>query len=300
MLNVAGPAPSSPSPSVAPLKATLQMIKFSHTLFALPFALLSAFLAAQGLPRTETLVFILLAMVGARSAAMTFNRIADRDIDALNPRTSRREIPSGVISVRWATLFCLLSIALFVFAASRLNRLCLLLAPVALVLVLGYSLTKRFTALSHLVLGLSLALAPVGAWLAVRGSFAWLPILIGLVVLFWVAGFDIIYSLQDEAFDRAQGLRSLPALLGARNALRISALFHAATFALLVGVVLVAHGGGIFYAGVLLAGLFLVRQHALVSPSDLSRVDGAFFTANGWLSVVVLVAGVLDLWLALR
>jgi 4-hydroxybenzoate polyprenyltransferase len=276
------------------------MIKFSHTLFALPFALLSAFLAAHGLPRIETLAFILLAMVGARSAAMAFNRIADRDIDALNPRTSGREIPSGVISVRWAIFFCIASGALFVLAASRLNRLCLLLSPLALALVLGYSLTKRFTAFSHLALGLSLGIAPVGAWLAVRGSFAWLPILLGLAVLFWVAGFDVIYSLQDEAFDRSQGLRSLPALLGARNALRISALFHAATFALLVAVVLVAHGGWIFGAGVLLAGLFLVRQHALVSPGDLSRVDAAFFTANGWLSVVVLVAGVLDLLRPLR
>lgn len=276
------------------------MIKFSHTLFALPFALLSAVLAARGIPRSGTLVWILLAMVGARSAAMAFNRIVDRDVDALNPRTAGREIPSGVISVRWASVFCLLSGALFVFSASRLNRLCLVLAPVTLALVLGYSLTKRFTALSHLVLGLSLAIAPVGAWLAVRGTFAWLPILLGLAVLFWVAGFDIIYSLQDETFDRMQGLRSLPALLGAARALRVSALFHAATFALLIAVVLVAHGGIIFAAGVLVAGLFLVRQHAIVSPQDLSRVDAAFFTANGWLSVIVLVAGVLDLFQSLR
>ncbi|MEO6327042.1 MAG: UbiA-like polyprenyltransferase [Thermoanaerobaculia bacterium] len=295
-----GTVPAASSISVAPLRATLQMIKFSHTLFALPFALLAAFLAARGVPRWETLVFILLAMVGARSAAMSFNRIADRDVDALNPRTASREIPSGAVSVGWASLFCLLSGALFVFSASRLNRLCLLLSPVALALVLGYSLTKRFTSLSHLVLGLSLAIAPVGAWLAVRGSFALLPVLLGLAVLFWVAGFDIIYSLQDEAFDREHGLRSLPARLGARRALRVSRLFHAVTFALLLAVAFRAHGGPIFFAGVIAAGIFLVRQHTLVSPTDLSRVDAAFFTANGWLSVIVLVAGVVDLFVPLR
>lgn len=270
------------------------MIKFSHTLFALPFALLSAFLAARGTPSTRTLFFIVLSMVGARSAAMAFNRIVDRDVDALNPRTAAREIPSGAVSLAWASIFCLFSGALFVFAAARLNPLCFRLSPVALALVLGYSLTKRFTAASHLVLGLALALAPVGAWLAVTGRFALLPILLGCAVLFWVAGFDVIYSLQDQAFDREHGLRSLPALAGARASLAISTLFHAATLVLLYAVFVAAQGGWIFGAGVVLAGLFLIRQHALVSPGELSRLDAAFFSANGWLSVVFFLAGIAD------
>lgn len=294
---------SSGAPSVAPrnpLVATLSMIRFSHTVFALPFALLSAILAAGGVPPLRTLLFILLAMVGARSAAMSFNRIADRDVDAKNPRTASRELPSGVLSLRFAVLFCVASSAVFVFAASQLNRLCLLLSPVALAVVLGYSLTKRFSSLSHLVLGLSLAIAPVGAWIAVTGSLAPLPVVLGLSVLFWVAGFDVIYSLQDETFDRAHGLRSIPAGLGASRALLVSALFHAASLALFYSVFVLAGGGPLFGAGVLLAGGFLVRQHALVRPGDLSRVDAAFFTANGWLSVAVFVCGAADVLLGAR
>jgi len=294
---------SGGAPSVAPrnpLVATLSMIRFSHTVFALPFALLSAILAAGGVPPLRTLLFILLAMVGARSAAMSFNRIADRDVDAKNPRTASRELPSGVLSLRFAVLFCAASSAVFVFAASQLNRLCLLLSPVALAVVLGYSLTKRFSSLSHLVLGLSLALAPVGAWMAVTGSLAPLPVVLGLSVLFWVAGFDVIYSLQDESFDRAHGLRSIPAGLGAARALLVSALFHAASLALLYAVFLLAGGGPLFGGGVVLAGGFLVRQHAIVRPGDLSRVDAAFFTANGWLSVAVFACGAADVLLRAR
>ncbi len=280
-----------PRPRVADL---LSLVVFAHTLFALPFALLAAVLAADGIPPLRTLGWILVAMAGARSAAMAFNRIVDRDVDALNPRTSRREIPAGVVSVRAAALFCVASAALFVVAAGQLNRLCLLLSPVALLVVLGYSFAKRFTAAAHLFLGLALAIAPVGAWVAVRGSFAWTPVLLGLAVLTWVAGFDVIYSLQDEAFDRAHGLRSLPVLLGARGALVASTLLHAGTLALLYAVFLAAGGGWLFGAGVVLAGLFLVRQHRLVTPSDLSRVDAAFFTANGWLSVGFFAFGAAD------
>jgi 4-hydroxybenzoate polyprenyltransferase len=282
---------------IAPLAATLSMIRFAHTIFALPFALLSAVLAAGGVPEPRTLGLILVAMVGARSAAMSFNRIADRDVDARNPRTSSREIPSGVLSVRYAAVFCAASSLVFVVAAALLNRLCLALSPVALAIVLGYSLTKRFTALSHVVLGLSLAIAPVGAWIAVTGRLAPLPVVLGLSVLFWVAGFDVIYSLQDEAFDRAMGLRSLPAGLGGRRALLVAALFHAVALALLYAVFVLAGGRVLFGAGVVLAGLFLVRQHAIVAPGDLSRVDAAFFTANGWLSVAVFVCGAADVLL---
>ena len=275
----------------------LSLVTFSHTIFALPFALLAAVLAAGGLPQAGTLLWILVAMVGARSAAMAFNRIADREIDAVNPRTQTRDIPAGRVSVGSAAAFCALSAAAFVFAAWRLNPLCLALAPVALLVVLGYSYTKRLTALSHIVLGLGLAIAPVGAWIAVTGRFAATPAVLGLSVLFWVAGFDVIYSLQDEAFDRAHGLFSLPARLGARRALDLSTVFHALSLVLLYGVFVLSGGGPLFGLGVVLAGIFLVRQHVLVSTKDLSRVDGAFFTANGWLSVAVFLCGALDVLL---
>jgi 4-hydroxybenzoate polyprenyltransferase len=275
----------------------LSLVTFSHTIFALPFALLATVLAAGGVPPPRTLFGILAAMVGARSAAMAFNRIVDRDLDAENPRTARREIPAGAVSVTAAATFCALSAAVFVAAAWFLNPLCLALSPLALAIILGYSFTKRLSALSHLVLGLSLALAPVGAWIAVTGRFAATPVVLGLSVLFWVAGFDVIYSLQDEAFDRGHGLFSLPARLGARRALDLSTVFHALSLAFLYGVFVLAGGGPLFGIGVALAGVFLIRQHALVSPKDLSRVDGAFFTANGWLSVGVFLCGALDVLL---
>ncbi len=275
----------------------LSLVVFAHTVFALPFALLSAVLAAGGVPELRTLGWILAAMVGARSAAMSFNRIVDRRIDAKNPRTARREIPAGVVSPVAAALFCAGSAALFVLAASQLNRLCLFLSPVALAIVLGYSYAKRFTPFAHLFLGLALAIAPVGAWVAVTGAFALPPILLGFAVLFWVAGFDVIYSLQDEEFDRAEGLRSIPARFGAFRALQIARLFHGATLVLLYAVFLAVSGGWLFGAAVVVAGLFLVRQHRLVSPGDLSRVNAAFFTANGWLSVAVFVLGASDVLL---
>ncbi|MBK9089203.1 MAG: UbiA family prenyltransferase [Holophagales bacterium] len=275
----------------------LSLVVFAHTVFALPFALLSAVLAAGGVPDGRTLLWILVAMVGARSAAMSFNRIVDRRIDAKNPRTARSEIPAGVVSPAAAALFCAGSAALFVLAAAQLNRLCLVLSPVALAIVLGYSYAKRVTPFAHLFLGLALAIAPVGAWVAVTGAFALPPVLLGFAVLFWVAGFDVIYSLQDEEFDRAEGLRSIPARFGAARALQIARLFHGATLVLLYAVFLAVSGGWLFGAAVVVAGLFLVRQHRLVSPGDLSRVDAAFFTANGWLSVAVFVLGAADVLL---
>ncbi|MBK6404250.1 MAG: UbiA family prenyltransferase [Holophagales bacterium] len=275
----------------------LSLVVFAHTVFALPFALLSAVLAANGVPHGRTLLWILVAMVGARSAAMSFNRIVDRHIDARNPRTARREIPAGVVSPAAAALFCAGSAALFVLAAAQLNRLCLVLSPVALAIVLGYSYAKRVTSFAHLLLGLALAIAPVGAWVAVTGAFALPPVLLGFAVLFWVAGFDVIYSLQDEEFDRAEGLRSIPARFGAARALQIARLFHGTTLVLLYAVFLAVSGGWLFGAAVVVAGLFLVRQHRLVSPGDLSRVNAAFFTANGWLSVAVFVLGAADVLL---
>lgn len=275
----------------------LSLVVFAHTVFALPFALLSAVLAANGVPHGRTLLWILVAMVGARSAAMSFNRIVDRHIDARNPRTARREIPAGVVSPAAAALFCAGSAALFVLAAAQLNRLCLVLSPVALAIVLGYSYAKRVTSFAHLFLGLALAIAPVGAWVAVTGAFALPPVLLGFAVLFWVAGFDVIYSLQDEEFDRAEGLRSIPARFGAARALQIARLFHGTTLVLLYAVFLAVSGGWLFGAAVVVAGLFLVRQHRLVSPGDLSRVNAAFFTANGWLSVAVFVLGTADVLL---
>jgi len=279
------------------LSRFFSLVTFSHTIFALPFALLAAVLAAGGAPELPKLLGILVAMAGARSAAMAFNRIVDRDLDAKNPRTAGREIPAGTVSLAAASVFCALSAGVFVLAAWFLNPLCLALSPIALAIVFGYSFTKRLSALSHLVLGLGLAIAPVGAWIAVTGRFAATPVVLGLSVLFWVGGFDVIYSLQDEAFDRAHGLFSLPARLGARRALDVSTVFHAVSLVLLYGVFVLAKGGPLFGAGVVLAGAFLVRQHLLVSAKDLSRVNGAFFVANGWLSVAVFLCGAGDVLL---
>ena len=279
------------------LRVTLEMIKFSHTLFALPFALLSAVLAAGGIPDGATLAKILVAMVGARSAAMANNRLVDRGLDAANPRTATRALPAGTLSVGFARAFLAVSAAVFLLAAVSLNRLTLLLAPVALGLVLLYSYTKRFTWLSHAVLGLCLAIAPVGAWIAVRGAFARLPILLGLAVLCWTAGFDVIYALQDEEHDRRAGLHSIPARFGARTGLVVSALFHAVMLVFLVAAWREAGSGALFGAGVAVTAAALVWQHAIVRPGDLSRVNAAFFTANGFVSVALAACGIADvLW----
>ena len=279
---------------VRSLGTTLTMIKFSHTVFALPFALLSAVLAADGWPSLPTLVKILAAMVGARSAAMAHNRLADREFDAANPRTADRALPSGALSVGFVRAFLAASVLLFLLAAASLNRLTLLLSPVALALLLLYAYTKRFTWLSHLFLGLCLGLAPVGAWIAVRGNLETLPVLLGAAVLFWTAGFDILYALQDEAFDRKAGLQSLPARWGARPALAVSALFHVAMVALLLAVWRLAGEGTLLLLGILATAGGLLYQHAVVKPGDLSRINAAFFTANGFISVALCVLGIAD------
>jgi 4-hydroxybenzoate polyprenyltransferase len=273
---------------------TLEMIKFSHTIFALPFALLSAVLAAGGLPSLSTTIKILLAMVGARSAAMAHNRLADRHIDAANPRTSNRALPAGALSVTYVRLFLVCALVLFFAAAASLNRTTLLLSPVAAALLLLYSFTKRFTWLSHAVLGLCLALAPIGAWIAVTGSIALLPVVLGLAVLLWTAGFDILYALQDEEHDRRVGLQSLPARWGKTAALVVSALLHAGMLALLAVAWKLAGGGWIFAAGILATASALVYQHSIVKPGDLSRIDAAFFTANGFISLGLAVFGIAD------
>ena len=266
------------------------MIKIEHTLFALPFAFLGAVLGANGLPTGRQILWIVVAMVGARSAAMAFNRIADRSFDAKNPRTARRAIPAGLLSVGFVWAFTLAAAALFLLAAAMLNRLTLLLAPVALACVLLYSLTKRWTQFSHLVLGFCLSIAPTGAWIAVRGEIgSAVPLLLSLVVLLWTAGFDVLYACQDFDFDRREGLKSIPARFGIGRALWISRGLHAAAFLALVWLFLVTHLGPIAFAGVLATGALLVYQHRLVRADDLSRLNAAFFTTNAFVSVILLV-----------
>jgi 4-hydroxybenzoate polyprenyltransferase len=262
-----------------------RMIRFSHSVFALPFALSSAVIAAGRDLSWRQAAWILVAMVGARSAAMGFNRLADEGLDARNPRTAGRELPRGAISRAEVWLFVAASAATLVVAAAMLNPLCLALSPVALVIILGYSYTKRFTALSHLFLGLALALAPAGAWLAIRGRLEAPPVVLGLAVLFWVAGFDTIYACQDEAFDRAEGLHSLPARLGTRRALAVARLFHAAAVALLAALYTIAPLHPLYLAGVAVVAVLLIYEHSLVRADDLSRIDAAFFTVNGWISL---------------
>ena len=262
-----------------------RMVKFSHSVFALPFALASAALAAEETTRWRDVAWIVVAMVGARSAAMGFNRLADHEIDARNPRTAGRELPRGALRRAEVWAFVALSAAVLVLAAAMLNPLCLALSPVALAIVFGYSYTKRFTALSHLFLGLGLAVAPVGAWLAIRGEFATTPIVLGLAVLGWVAGFDTIYACQDVAFDRAAGLHSLPARLGVARALLVSRVLHVVAVGLLAFVYRLAPLHPLYLAGVAGVAALLLYEHSLVRADDLSRVDAAFFAVNGWISL---------------
>ncbi len=279
------------------------LVKFSHTIFALPFALLGFFLATldHGVLSLGKLLLVLGCMVFARSAAMAFNRYLDRHIDRRNPRTAVREIPAGAISATAARNFVLLNCALFLACAGLLNPLCLALAPVALAVILGYSYTKRFTYLCHFVLGLGLALAPVGAYLAVTASWALLPVLYGAVVLLWVSGFDIIYALQDEEFDRREELYSIPVQLGTVGALRLGRILHLLCAAALVYALYFQHqfypefGWLTVVAGALFLSL-LAYQHSLVRPGDLSRVNLAFFTTNGLASVAFGLISILDIY----
>lgn len=266
------------------------MIKIEHTLFALPFAFLGAVLAANGLPSPRQILWIVVAMVGARSAAMAFNRVADRHFDARNPRTAMRALPAGLLSVGFVWAFTIVSAAVFLLAAAMLNRLTLLLAPVALASVLLYSLTKRWTQFSHIVLGWCLSIAPTGAWIAVRGEIgSAIPLLLSLVVLLWTAGFDVLYACQDYDFDRREGLRSIPARVGIARALWIARTLHAGAFLALVALYAMTGLGAVAFAGVIATGALLVYQHRLVRADDLGRLNAAFFTTNAFVSVILLV-----------
>ena len=272
------------------IRTTLEMIKIEHTLFALPFAFLGAVLAAGGVPSVWQIVWIIAAMVGARSTAMAFNRIADKDYDARNPRTKMRAIPAGILSTGFVWAFTIVSAGIFFLAAAMLNRLTLLLSPVALASIVLYSYTKRWTLLSHLVLGWCLAIAPTGAWIAVRGALdSPIPLLLSLVVMLWTAGFDVLYACQDFEFDRREGLYSIPARFGIARSLWISRILHAGAFAALVALYFLTNLGAIALLGVIATGALLIYQHTLVRADDLSRLNAAFFTTNAFVSVILLI-----------
>ena len=295
------------------VKSYLSLIKFSHTIFAMPFALIGFFLGIMFwgfsvVPGWHTVIYpskeiirlfvlVILCMIFARSAAMAFNRYLDRSFDAKNPRTAIREIPSGVISANNALVFTIVSCALFLVTCSFINKLCFYLSPVALLVVLGYSYTKRFTPLCHLILGLGLSLAPIGAYLAVTGRFDLLPILFSLIVLFWVSGFDIIYALQDEEFDKENKLYSIPAWLGKAKALRASELLHVISAACVLLAGWLGNFGWLYWIGAAIFIGMLIYQHSIVKPTDLKKVNLAFMTANGIASVVFAIFVIADLFI---
>lgn len=276
------------------------LVKFSHTVFAMPFALLGYFTAIEsgnGEFSTRLLILVIICMVAARNAAMGYNRYADKHIDAINPRTSAREIPAGKVAPREALIFVIVNSILFVVAASLINRLTLILAPVALLIILGYSITKRFTSLSHLFLGLSLSLSPVGAYISVTGSFDIIPVLYGLVVLTWVGGFDIIYSLQDEGFDNDNNLHSIPSALGSKAALVVSRLLHLTSFLTVIIIWLISGSGLLYIIGSLLFLILLVFEHVVVKPGDRRRINMAFATINSIAGLIFSTFAIADLFL---
>ncbi|HEV8132241.1 MAG TPA: UbiA-like polyprenyltransferase [Acidobacteriota bacterium] len=273
----------------------LRMIKFEHTVFALPFAYLGAFVAARGLPSRDQLVWISLAMFGARSGAMCFNRLVDAPFDALNPRTRMRSLPAGRLSPRFVIAFTILSLGIMLYSAFRLNWLCFLLAPVAVVIIFFYSFTKRFTSLSHFLLGLSLAIAPLGGWIATTGRLEPLALLLGLIVGLWVSGFDIIYACQDVAFDFQHQLHSLPQAIGVGPALVVSATAHLLMMILLFELYWRLRLSALSLTGILASLVLIGYEHWIVRPSDLSRINTAFFTLNGIVSVLLFLAIGIDL-----
>ncbi len=277
------------------IKILLEMIKFEHTVFALPFALTGAFLAGRAIPDATVFAWVVLAMVGARTSAMGFNRIVDRHFDLRNPRTADRALPAGTVALAEAWLMVILSALLFFFACYNLNRLTLVLAPFALSLTYLYSLTKRFTWLCHVVLGIALAFSPFGGWVAVQGAVGAFPFSLSVGVLFWVAGFDTLYACMDADFDRQQGLYSLPSRFGRKNAFRLAVLFHVLAFVLFAWVGLAAALHPVYYVGVFFTGAALFYQHIVVTPKDLTRIQLSFFTLNGLISLVLFVS----IWLAL-
>lgn len=276
-----------------------RMIKFSHSVFALPFALSGAILASREEPLTMSKMFwILLAMVGARSAAMGFNRLVDRRIDAINPRTMDRHLPTGKMSAGEIRVFIILFSVLFIISASQLNLLCMALSPVALVVIFFYSYTKRFTSFSHYFLGLALGLSPIGAWLALTGFFAWPPVVLSLAVVFWVAGFDILYAMQDLEFDQTTELYSIPKRVGIKNALNIAKLSHGISFILMAYLSWLVPFHFVYTVGLIIVGGLLTYEHSLVKEDDLTKLDKAFFNMNGIISIVFFAAVIGDLWLS--
>lgn len=281
------------------IKNYLSLVKFSHTVFAMPFALIGYSLAVSEPDYSfslKLLLLIILCMIFARNAAMGFNRLADKKFDALNPRTRNREIPSGIIGSGAATVFVILNAVLFILTTSFINRLTLYLSPVALLVILGYSLTKRFTLLCHFILGLGLSLAPIGAYISLTGKFSIIPLIYSFIVLTWVSGFDIIYALQDDEFDKSNNLHSVPSATGIKNALAISVFVHIVTFALVILAGFAGNGSWIYWTGASLFSLFLAYQHMIVKPNDLSRVNLAFGTTNGVASIIFAAFTILDLF----
>ncbi len=277
------------------IRILLEMIKFEHTIFALPFAYLGAFLAADGVPDPATCVWILVAMVGARTAAMGFNRIVDMPFDAQNPRTKIRALPKGDVRPGEAWIMVIVAAGLYFLAAYELNPLALTLSPWFLAIVLAYSYTKRFTALCHVFLGLAVGLAPLAGWVAVQGRIGLLPVLLTTGVLFWVAGFDILYACLDEEFDRAVGLHSIPAALGKRGAFLVSTVFHVVAFMAFAAIGPIAQLNWVYYLGLAATFVLLVMQRRIVSPDDLTRMDMAFFTFNGAISIILFTATAVSL-----
>jgi 4-hydroxybenzoate polyprenyltransferase len=273
----------------------LEMIKFAHTIFALPFAFTGALLAAGGFPTLRQTVWIILAMVGARTAAMAMNRLIDAEIDGRNPRTAVRAIPAGLIGKGLTFIFIVASIGLMLFSAYMLNPLCLTLSPIALFFLLLYSYCKRFTSLAHVVLGICLAAAPIGAWVAIRGTIDRPALVLGGVVLFWVAGFDILYALQDLEFDRAAGLHSIPVRLGVQGSLWAARIFHLIMIGLLFTLFTLMHLGSIFLVGILATAAMLLYEHLLLKDGNLEKLDAAFFNMNGYISVAIVLFTAADI-----
>ena len=267
----------------------LRLIKFSHSVFALPFAFTSALIAANGIPTFSQIFWITVAMVGGRTGAMGMNRIIDRKIDALNPRTKNRELPRGVIKTGEAFIFTIIAFALLLFAAYKLNPLCLKISPIVLLVLFTYSYTKRFTWLSHIVLGTALSLAPLGAWIAIKGTFDFQILPLCFAVMFWVAGFDVFYAMQDIDFDKKHGLYSIPSAFGIKTSLRIARLFHLITIAMLLGLMPIFNLGALYLFGVLIASALMLYEHSLIKPADLSKLDMAFFNMNGYISITIFV-----------
>jgi 4-hydroxybenzoate polyprenyltransferase len=282
---------------VVSVKNYFSLVKFSHTVFAMPFALIGYFLAVSESGNHfsfKLLILVLLCMIFARNSAMGFNRLADKQFDAINPRTRNREIPSGIISVKAAALFVIINALLFIVTSSFINKLTLYLSPVALLIILGYSLTKRFTFLCHFILGLGLGLAPIGAYISMTGRFSIVPLIYSLIVLTWVSGFDIIYALQDDEFDKSNNLHSVPSKAGIKNAILISVFVHIITFCLVIEAGFKGNGGWLYWTGASLFAAFLLYQHLIVKPNDLRRVTIAFGTTNGIASIFFAAFVILD------